>query len=152
MLTTEQKQALIDTYHAAKESGHLFPDYAACEVMDETAWGTSESYLKGNNCFGEKQTHPPIYETVTLPTKEFLHGEWRPTIAAFISYPTKADSFRHRMATLQRLAPEYPHYKAALVATTGEEFIREVCQTWSTDPNKATTVLAIHAAHGTLLV
>lgn len=151
MISQKQAQTLVDTFQQAKESGHLFPAYAACEVMVETGWGTSQSYLQGNNCFGEKQTHPPVFETVSLPTREYLHGEWVTINADFIKYPTIADSFRHRMQTLERLAPNYIEYANALCAQTGEAFVTEVCKKWSTDPSRAATVLAIYRAHKDLL-
>lgn len=151
MLNEAQKRALVEAFHAAKESGHLFPDYAACEVMEETKWGTSASYREGNNCFGKKQQHPPVYETVLLPTRECIAGKWISITAPFIKYPSKAASFADRMETLRRLAPKYPHYAAALQATDGVTFMREVCKSWSTDPHKADTVIAIHDAHKELL-
>ena len=55
--------------------------------------------------------------------------------------------FSARMRLLQGASRKYPHYAAALAATTGEEFVREVSQTWSTDPARASKVLSIYAAH-----
>jgi len=46
-----------------------------------------------------------------------------------------------------RLAPEYPHYAAALAAATGGEYVDQVSITWSTDPERAANVLEICRAH-----
>jgi hypothetical protein len=51
------------------------------------------------------------------------------------------------MALLRRLEHSYPAYGRALAATTGEVFIEEVSRAWSTDPQRATKVLAIHRQH-----
>jgi hypothetical protein len=51
------------------------------------------------------------------------------------------------MALLHRLEPSYPAYARALSATTGEAFIEEVSRAWSTDPQRAAKVLAIHRLH-----
>ena len=64
--------------------------------------------------------------------------------AAFVKYPDWASCFADRMATLQRLASVYPHYKHALDAGSATTYIHEVSQTWSTDPERAEKVLAIY--------
>jgi hypothetical protein len=51
------------------------------------------------------------------------------------------------MALLHRLQQNYPAYARALSATTGELFIEEVSRAWSTDPQRAAKVLAIHRQH-----
>jgi len=138
---------LRTTYLEAKASGHIWPDFAACEVMVESTWGTSGLYLHTNNGFGEKQHHPLVFETYTTPTKEYLNGQWVTIQADFIKFPTLADCFASRMKTLRRLAPEYPHYAAALAANTGEEFVTEVSKAWSTGPARAQEVIEIRHAH-----
>jgi len=126
---------------------HIFPDYAACEVALESAWGQSKLCIQADNLFGEKQTHPPVFETLTLPTREFLRGAWIVVQANWIRFPTWSDSLKFRLQTLQRLRARFPHYDAALKAADGEQFILEVSQTWSTDPDRAGKVLTIHDHH-----
>lgn len=151
MLKPEQTLALVRFYKAAKESGHLFPEVAACEAVVETTWGTSKLYLQANNVFGTKQHTHPAFETVNFPTREYLGGRWTVVNAPFIKYPTVQDSFKDRMDTLQRLAPHYEHYAAALEAKTPEEFVTEVSRTWSTSPSRAATCIQIMHAHPELL-
>jgi flagellum-specific peptidoglycan hydrolase FlgJ len=151
MLSALQTQALAGFYKAAKESNHIFPAAAACEGCVETAWGTSKLYMQALNVFGEKQGKTPRFSTVQFPTKEFLNRTWVTVQADFIKYPTLADSFRDRMTTLTRLAPSYPHYAAALSATTPEQFLTEVSKTWSTDPLRAQTCIQILHGHQDIL-
>jgi flagellum-specific peptidoglycan hydrolase FlgJ len=137
----------------AGDSGHIFPAYAACEAELESAWGRSRLAVAANNLFGQKQSKPPLAftQTLMLPTREFLLGEWTTVNASWVKFASWSDCFRERMRLLRRLSPEYPHYAAALAARTGEQFILKVSQTWSTDPGRARKVLAIHDAHRDLL-
>jgi flagellum-specific peptidoglycan hydrolase FlgJ len=93
--------------------------------------------------FGVKQHKAPVFDTLSLPTKEFINGQWIETTANWVIYPSLSDCFADRMATLQRLAPSYPHYAAALAAPDAQTFVTEVSKTWSTDPNRAAKVIAI---------
>jgi flagellum-specific peptidoglycan hydrolase FlgJ len=143
---------------AAKDAGHVWPAYAACEVAVESAWGQSSLAVKANNLFGQKQSHPPVEGsngTMELPTKEYVHGAWEVVIAQWATFPDWASAIRARMALLRRLAaandpagkPLYPGYIAALAATSGEEFITLVSATWSTGPQRGAEVLGIYRQH-----
>jgi flagellum-specific peptidoglycan hydrolase FlgJ len=151
MASEQQIAALKTVFAAAMDAAVLYPQAQACEAMVETTWLTSELGVKGNNLFGTKQHAHPIYGTMNLPTKEFLNGGWTAISAGFVDYPTMADCFADRMATLERLAPNYPNYAAALKAETPEEFLMLVSMTWSTDPNRGATCMAILHAHEDVL-
>jgi flagellum-specific peptidoglycan hydrolase FlgJ len=149
-----QMQSMQDAFlkkasELAKQAGHIWPDYAACEAALESGWGRSGLTVKANNLFGEKQSHPPLPGTGTLqlPTREFLHGAWVTVNAEWVVFPDWAASFRTRMDRLHRLANEYPAYGKALAATTGEEFVRQVSISWSTGPERAEQVLAVYQQH-----
>jgi len=144
-MTDDQKQFLLKAAAAAKQSGHVFPEMAACEAALESAFGKSGLATLDNNLFGMKQHKHPIYGTHILPTREFENGQWEVVNAAWVHYPDQASCFADRMATLQRLAPVYPHYAAALDASDRDTYITAVSQTWSTDPNRAAKVQAIYA-------
>lgn len=143
-LTESQKQFLDDASQAAFEAHHPFPSMAGCEAALESAYGTSQLAREDNNLFGTKQHQHPIYGTAYLPTHEFLDGQWVIVEAAWVKYPDWATSMKDRVATLQRMAPHYPHYANALAATDKNVYIAEVSKTWSTDPDRASKVLAIH--------
>jgi flagellum-specific peptidoglycan hydrolase FlgJ len=131
---------------AAGEAKHVFPAMAACEAALESGYGHSVLAAQDNNLFGLKQRQHPLYGTVSFPTREFLSNEWVEVEANFVRYDDWQQCFTDRMATLTRLAPVFSHYKAALNAPSGEEYVRQVSLTWSTDPERAAKVLAIYSA------
>ena len=129
---------------------HPFPNMAGCEAALESQkpgvvpFTLSQLAAEDNNLFGMKAHQHNDYGVVNLPTREFLSGEWTVVSAAFEKYPTLDDCFADRYATLRRLSPIYPHYKAALAATDPVTYITEVSRTWSTDPKRAQKVIAIY--------
>ena len=147
-----QSNFLMNAANAARAAGHIWPAHSACETALESAWGTSRLAVLGRNLFGQKQGRQPIAgtTTLTLPTREFLHGVWVEQTAEWVVFPNLAACFRARMAMLRSEAAEYPNYAAALKATSGEEFVREVSKTWSTDPARADKVMAIYHAHASV--
>jgi flagellum-specific peptidoglycan hydrolase FlgJ len=134
---------------AAQAAHHIFPAYAACEAALESGWGRSQLAAEANNLFGQKQSHPPLAgtETLTLPTREFLHGHWMTVSANWAKFADWNECFKARMALLERLSRAYPHYGAALKAMTGEQYVAAVSLSWSTDPERAGKVLAVYDAH-----
>jgi flagellum-specific peptidoglycan hydrolase FlgJ len=147
MNEADRKSWIQETASEAQAGNHIWPEYAACEGALESNFGQSELAQKGFNLFGMKvHTHSEYGQLgeIALPTKEFINGEWVTKNAYFIAYPRLADCFTDRMKTLQRLRFAYPHYNNALNAPDGETFVREVSQTWSTDPNRAEKVLSIY--------
>lgn len=145
----DPQEFLSKAKQAASESGHVWPEYAACEAALESGWGGSELAQKANNLFGEKSPKNSAYPTVTMTTKE-----WDKNLKRMISvdakwpiFPDWRTSFIERMNVLRRLEGVFPHYANALAAKDGETFVREVSQTWSTDPQRAAKVLAIHEKH-----
>ncbi len=144
-----QSEFLLRAAKAAASAKHLFPEFAACEAALESGWGHSELACEANNLFGQKQSHPPDVGTTTIsmPTREFLHGSWVTVQATWAKFPDWGACFAARMQLLERLRVGDPHYAAALAATNGEQFITEVSKSWSTDPQRAGKVLSIYDAH-----
>lgn len=135
---------------AAYQGQHIFPEYAVCEAALESNWGNSELAIKASNLFGQKQSHSYgaiTYPVLELPTHEWDAGQMVATVAKWPIFPNWQTSFSERMVLLIRLAPAYIHYANALKAVDGESFVREVSQTWSTDPNRADKVLEIYNSH-----
>ena len=149
MTTPLQDSFLRQASAAAHQSGHIFPEYAACEAALESNWGQSRLAREANNLFGQKQSanDNDAGATIAMPTEEFLHGRWVTVIAHWARFTDAAACFHARMALLRRLQHSYPAYARALAATTGEAFIEEVSRAWSTDPQRAAKVLAIHRQH-----
>jgi flagellum-specific peptidoglycan hydrolase FlgJ len=139
-----QKQFLDRATSEAVKANHPFPQMAACEAALESSWGNSQLAREGNNLFGMKQHVHPLYGTMTLPTHEFLRGEWTVVSANWVKYPDWRGCFADRLATLERLSNVYPHYKAALDAKDERTYITEVSASWSTDALRALKVLGIY--------
>jgi flagellum-specific peptidoglycan hydrolase FlgJ len=123
-MTTQQDTFLRQASAAARDAGHIFPEYAACEAALESNWGHSCLARQANNLFGQKQSAEAEAEIAALgvlvmPTQEFLHGRWVTVMARWARYPDQATCFRARMALLQRLQHSYPAYARALAASTG---------------------------------
>ncbi|HEV3041877.1 MAG TPA: glucosaminidase domain-containing protein [Candidatus Angelobacter sp.] len=161
-IVNARRNFMVRTFTAANQAKHIFPGYAACEAALESGYGSSSLAREGNNLFGMKQHIHPEYGTLSLPTREWRkeHQQFEPAFSAWVLYPDLAACFADRMATLQRLAVvrgkdgelAYPHYAAAIAAPTGEQFVIEVSQHWSTDPRRAQKVLAIYQQFETLFV
>jgi flagellum-specific peptidoglycan hydrolase FlgJ len=143
-MNDNQRNFLSRAQAEASRASHPFPAMAACEAALESSWGNSQLARDDNNLFGMKQHTHPVYDTMNLPTREFVGGKWIETIAHWVKYPDWAACFADRLATLQRLSNAYPHYKAAIDAPDAETYIAEVSKTWSTDPDRAKKVLSIY--------
>jgi flagellum-specific peptidoglycan hydrolase FlgJ len=65
-------------------------------------------------------------------------------MADWVKFPDWEGCFQARMELLRRLGPRYPDYASALTAANGEQFVVEVSKAWSTDPQRAGKVLALH--------
>ena len=146
-MTEAQKEFLDRATAAATQAAHPFPRMAAAEAALESGYGLSGLAREDNNLFGMKQHLHPLYGTQSLPTKEFEQGQWIPVTAEWVKYPDWATCFFDRVHTLVNLSHGYPHYAAALQAPNAEIYIREVSQTWSTDPQRADKCLAIYKTY-----
>jgi flagellum-specific peptidoglycan hydrolase FlgJ len=147
-----QEEFLVKAFDAARKAAHVFPEYAACEAALESAWGLSRLATEANNLFGQKQSHPPVGDSLGLPTKEYLHGAWVWVPAAWVKFVDWAACFAARMALLERLGKAYPTYAAALAAKDGPAFVALVSKKWSTDPQRAEKVLQVWTTHKAVFV
>src|SRR6266404_5395695 len=102
-MTSAQRDWLKQTAKSAEIAEHIFPQMAACEAALESGFGSSALAREANNLFGMKQHMHPVYGTLSLPTKEFLSGEWQTVEAQWVKYDSIDECFEDRMATLTRL-------------------------------------------------
>lgn len=144
-----EAEFLAKAVFEACKAGHVWPEFAACEAALESSWGGSELAVHANNLFGQKQSHPPLEGTMTLilPTREFLRDEWVTVRAEWVKFPDWDACFAARMRLLGDLAGRYPHYAEAIIAKTGAGYVTAVSKSWSTDPERAEKILAIHQQH-----
>ena len=137
LMLPQNEDFLRRAWMAAVNAHHVFPEMAACEAALESGYGRSSLAVADNNLFGMKaHTHPdhPEWGEVSLPTREFLDNKFVEVAANWMRYPDWAACFADRMATLNRLAPHFPHYKNALAAGSGTTYVIQVSESWSTDP------------------
>lgn len=147
MISEAQQLFLEDVYQGAMSAGAIWPQMQACEAALESAWGTSSLSVQARNLFGQKASPEWPGQTVSIPTREYLHGKWVFVPAEWCSFPNWESCFDARMRLLQA----NPCYAEALAASGPESFIELVSRHWSTDPNRAGKVLAIYDAHGEML-
>ena len=82
------KQGAMD---GAKEG--ILPSITAAQAILESGWGRSElAKVPNNNLFGIKDSEDWHGEIVTVPTQEFLNGDYITVNAAFRKYATWNDS------------------------------------------------------------
>src|ERR1700744_6487859 len=106
---TPNETFLLTMLAAAKAAGHIFPEYAACEVALETAeqpkpgdppnsnFGKNKGFLLGNNCFGNMQRAKPVYQTLSLASFEIRNGQRVNVVENWIKFPSVAIAFAFRM-------------------------------------------------------
>lgn len=140
----EQTKFLIKASQQAAQAGHVYPDMAACEAALESAYGTSALAIEGSNVFGTKQHKVPIYETMSLPTREYINGQYVQAPALWVKYPDLAACFADRVSTLKRLSVFFQNYNDALVAPNPIAYVTAVSRSWSTDPDRAAKCIAIY--------
>jgi flagellum-specific peptidoglycan hydrolase FlgJ len=146
VISPAQQSFLDRAYKAARAAGHIFPEMAACEAALESSWGASGLAVQANNLFGRKVWHPGP-DVVSIPTREFLNGEWTTVQALWRKFPDYDACLKDRFEILT----SDPRYKAALTAARPEDYIRAVSKVWATDPDRAEKVLAVYRAHAASL-
>jgi flagellum-specific peptidoglycan hydrolase FlgJ len=136
------EEFLPKAVQAAKDGGHIWPEYAACEAALESGWGTSKLARVANNLFGQKDGKED-YPNVGIPTKEWIKGKMVTVDAMWPVFPDWKTSFEERMALLHRVGS----YAKALAAKDGETFVQLVSHVWATDPERGNKVLSIYRKH-----
>jgi len=82
------KQGVMD---GAKEG--ILPSITAAQAILESGWGSSElAKVPNNNLFGIKDSEDWHGEIVTVPTQEYLNGDYITVNAAFRKYASWNDS------------------------------------------------------------
>lgn len=135
---TLTRQQYIDKYKdsaiKAVKGTTLFPSVLMVQGIVESNNGNSTLSSKYKNHFGIKADSSWKGKTVTLPTKEFLNGQWVTINDKFRVYDNDWEGFRDRVKFLQ----DNPRYTKAGVfsAKTPEEQIEALKRAgYATDPN-----------------
>jgi hypothetical protein len=154
VITAAQAEFLKRSYAAGLASQHPWPGYAAAETALESAWGTDELTVKGNNLFGQKAGGSTAgAQCIYCDTREEgAHAHWYTAKGvAWPIFPSWTDCYNARISLLSRTASRYPNYAAALHAQNGADFVTFVSRTWSTWTGRAAAALSIYNSHRDLL-
>jgi hypothetical protein len=133
---------------AVKAEYNIPASVAAAQAALESGYGASSLAAQYHNHFGMKCVSPGDPGPIAIGCRNFPTEECQPTCgpttAYFRVYNTTTDSFRD----YGRLLTTSSYYAHALpYRDDPREFIRRVAQSYATDPNYATKVIALMDAN-----
>ena len=119
--------------------------FVIAEGALESAWGASRLAIEGTNLFGVKADISWHGDTITMNTREFMHGNWIMVPAKWRKY-TDWLSCLSDHAAFFRKNPRYAH--ALEVEKDGIAFAKAVAEAgYATDPEYANKIISIINAH-----
>lgn len=132
----------------AQESARLTripAGFTVAQAALESAWGESKLALAGHNLFGVKAGKLWTGETLTLPTREYLNGQWVTVNAAWRKYPDWLSSINDHASFLTR----QPRYRKALAGQrSSADFAHQIqLAGYATDPQYAAKLCQIIRKH-----
>lgn len=114
--------------------------FTVAEAALESAWGRSKLAREGFNLFGVKADRAWTGQTLTMRTREYIHGQWVVVPALWRKYTDWLGSIEDHAAFLRK----NPRYKACFDCTDGEGFARAVAKAgYATDPDYASKIVSI---------
>ena len=87
---------------ADMQKSGILASLTAAQALIESNKGNSGLAVKGNNLFGIKGEYNG--QSVTMPTKEFVNGQYVTVNAAFRKYPSWAESISDHSAMFNRMS------------------------------------------------
>lgn len=118
--------------------------FTVAEGALESGWGRSQLATEGFNLFGVKADPAWHGDVLTMPTREFLKGQWVLVDARWRKYPGWLGAIADHAAFLMG----NPRYAAAFQAPDAEGFTKAVAAAgYATDPAYADKILSIIRAH-----
>lgn len=88
----EEKIWLDEIASIAHDEGHPYPFIAACEAASASGFGKTFLAVHGHNLYNVPQSAKAEYDTLEMPTREYVDGEWVMNgNAAWVAYPTLND-------------------------------------------------------------
>lgn len=85
-------KAVKDGAQKGRENHRVLASVSIAQAILESGWGKSTLATQGNNLFGIKTSDEWQGETITLPTKEWVNGEYITVDADFRKYPSWTES------------------------------------------------------------
>ena len=119
--------------------------FTVAEAALESGWGSSQLAQEGKNLFGVKADRAWTGQTLTMRTREFIHGQWVLVPAQWRKYADWLGCLEDHAAFLL----DNPRYKAAFEHADGEGFAHVVAAAgYATDPDYANKVCSVITSHG----
>lgn len=135
------KSGAIEGWH----SHQIAPSITGAQAALESGWGTS-SLAKPpyNNNFGIKASSDWSGRTVSMPTREWLNGQYVTINASFRAYDSIADSVRDHAAFFTNTDWRKEHYKHVVGEKDYKKSARALQNAgYATDPSYATKLINI---------
>jgi flagellum-specific peptidoglycan hydrolase FlgJ len=108
------------------------------QAILESGWGQSSLTTRAHNLFGMKGTGPA--GSVTVPTKEYLNGQWVTIQAAFKAYHNDAESIQDH-GRLIATGHYYTH--AMTLRNDPKAFANALTGVYATAPNYGQSLISI---------
>ena len=108
------------------------------QAIEESGWGGSELAAKYHNLFGIKGTGPA--GSVTLPTSEYLNGQWVAVDAQFRVYHNDAESISDHA---ELLATSGYYTRAMADRAVPDAFANDLTGVYATDPGYGANLIAL---------
>lgn len=136
--------AIASAAQASMHSTRIPASFVIAEAALESAWGDSLLAKKGMNLFGVKADASWKGPTLTMQTREFLHGAWCVVPALWRKY----DDWLGCINDHAEFLIANPRYRSAFSATDGEAFAQAVAAAgYATDPLYAQKLISIMRMH-----
>jgi flagellum-specific peptidoglycan hydrolase FlgJ len=126
----------------------VLPSLTIAQAILESGWGESDVAIQAKNYFGIKATEDWKHETVVLPTREYINGEWITVDATWRKYQTVGGSIEDHALFFTSTAWRTENYKHVI----GETDYRKACVVikeagYATDPNYTQLLIDIIEKH-----
>jgi flagellum-specific peptidoglycan hydrolase FlgJ len=108
------------------------------QAIDESSWGNSSLAADDHNLFGIKGTGPA--GSVSLPTSEYLNGQWVTVNAAFRVYHNAAESISDHA---ELLATSGYYQRAMADRAIPDAFANDLTGIYATDPHYGANLIAL---------
>ena len=138
------KQGAMD---GAKEG--VLPSITAAQAILESGWGSSElAKAPNNNLFGIKDSDDWNGETVTVPTQEYVNGDYITVNAAFRKYASWNDSVVDHAKFFTSTEWRKDNYRKVVNETDYRIAARELKNAgYATDPSYAGKLISLIEAY-----
>lgn len=118
--------------------------FTVAEAALESGWGSSRLATEAKNLFGVKADASWRGDTLTLNTREFLHGTWVMVPAKWRKYADWQGCMDDHAAFLH----QNKRYSGCFLCKTGPEFAQAVAKAgYATDPDYASKLCAVIRSH-----